>query len=175
MASGEEWRQIEEEVTCSICGGLFTDPKTIPCLHTFCKRCIERSIESNKKMAVVVCCPLCRAPLPQDEIASIPTNFTIRRLVEIYEKRKEYDQSSVIVKCGKCGEDTPAIAWCLDCEEALCRDCNELHRKWKDFKSHKTVPIDEFLQNSKQTVATPGKAEFCKSHTKQTLDLYCKT
>ena len=79
MASGieKEWRQIEEEITCSICGNLFTDPKTIPCLHTFCKRCIERSIESNKKMAVIVCCPLCRAPLQQDEIASTPTNFTI--------------------------------------------------------------------------------------------------
>ncbi|XP_065886759.1 E3 ubiquitin-protein ligase TRIM71-like [Dysidea avara] len=179
MASGggveKEWRQIEEEITCSICGDLFTDPKTIPCLHTFCKQCIERSIESNKKMAVIVCCPLCRAPLPQDGIASIPTNFTINRLVEIYGKRKESEQISVTMKCGKCEEDAPSITWCLHCEEALCRDCNELHRKWKDFKSHKTVPISEFLQNPKQAVATPEKAELCKSHTKQTLDLYCKT
>ena len=171
----KEWRQIEEEITCSICGDLFTDPKTIPCLHTFCKRCIE-SIESNKKMAVIVCCPLCRVPLPQDGIASIPTNFTINRLVEIYGKRNESGQISVTMKCGKCEEDALAealaITWCLDCEEALCRDCNEFHRKWK---SHKTVPISEFLQNPKQAVATPEKAEFCKSHTKQTLDLYCKT
>ena len=178
MASGgleKEWRQIEEEITCSICGDLFTDPKTIPCLHTFCKRCIERSIESNKKMAAIVCCPLCRAPLPRDEMASIPTNFTINRLVEIYGKRKESGQISMTMKCGKCEEDAPAITWCLDCEEALCQDCNELHRKWKDFKSHKTVPISEFFQNPKQAVATPERAEFCKSHTKQTLDLYCKT
>ncbi|XP_065886761.1 E3 ubiquitin-protein ligase TRIM71-like [Dysidea avara] len=179
MASGggveKEWREIEEEITCSICGDLFTDPKSIPCLHTFCKRCIERSIESNKKMAAIVCCPLCRAPLPQDGIASIPTNFTINRLVEIYGKRKESGQISVTMKCGKCEEDAPAITWCLDCEEALCRDCNEFHRKWKDFKSHKTVPISEFLQNPKQAVATPEKEEFCKTHTKQTLDLYCKT
>ncbi|XP_065889182.1 E3 ubiquitin-protein ligase TRIM71-like [Dysidea avara] len=177
MASGieTEWRQIEEEITCSICGDIFTDPKTIPCLHTFCKRCIERSIESNKKMAVIVCCPLCRTPLPQDGIASIPTNFTICRLVEIYGKRKESGQISVTMKCGKCEEDAPAITWCLDCEEALCQDCNEFHRKWKDFKSHKTVPVSEFLQNPKQAVATPEKAEFCKSHTRQALDLYCKT
>ena len=87
MASGgavpaeKEWKQIEEEITCSICGNLFTDPKTIPCLHTFCKRCIEKSIESNKKMVSIVCCPLCRAPLPRDDISSVPTNFTINRLV----------------------------------------------------------------------------------------------
>ena len=27
----KEWQQIEEEITCSICGDLFTDPKIIPC------------------------------------------------------------------------------------------------------------------------------------------------
>ncbi|XP_065886762.1 E3 ubiquitin-protein ligase TRIM71-like [Dysidea avara] len=174
MAS-KEWRQIEEEITCSICGNLFTDPKTIPCLHTFCKRCIERSIESNKKMAVIVSCPLCRASLPQDGIASIPTNFTINRLVEIFGKRRESGQGSVMIKCGKCREEAPAVTWCIECENGLCDNCNEFHRKWKDCEAHKTVPISEFLQNPKQAVATPEKAEFCKSHTKQTLDLYCKT
>jgi len=95
MASGrgearrDELQQTKEEITCSICGDVFTDPKTIPCLHTFCKRCIERSIESNKKIATVVCCPLCRAPLPQDNLESIPTDFTIKRLIEISNQRKE--------------------------------------------------------------------------------------
>ena len=99
MASGEtlpvdtEWQQIEEEITCSICGDLFTDPKTISCLHTFCKQCIERSIESNKKMASIICCPLCRTPLPREDISSVPTNFTINRLVEIFGKRKEAGKS----------------------------------------------------------------------------------
>jgi len=49
---GEEkkWQQIEEEITYSICEDLFTDPKTIPCLHMFCKQCIE----SNKEMVTIV-------------------------------------------------------------------------------------------------------------------------
>ncbi|XP_065886758.1 E3 ubiquitin-protein ligase TRIM71-like [Dysidea avara] len=182
MASGggveKEWRQIEEEITCSICGDLFTDPKTIPCLHTFCKRCIERSIESNKKMATIVCCPLCRAPLPQDGIASIPTNFTINRLVEIFKKRKESGQGSVTMKCGKCKKGAEAITWCMECRNPLCQKCNEFHENWEDFESHKTVPINEFLQNPKQALAgTPEKAEFCKlvAHSEQKLDLYCKT
>jgi len=97
MASGgaeEEWQQIEKEITCPICGDLFTDPKTIPCLHTFCKRCFEKWIESNKKTAFISCCPLCRAPLPQGyEISSVPTNFSINRLIEIFGKRKEAGKS----------------------------------------------------------------------------------
>jgi len=179
MASGvHEWQQIKEEITCSICGELFTDPKTIPCLHTFCKRCIERSIESNKKMATVVCCPLCRVPLSRDQVdlTSIPTNFTINRLVEIFGKRKQIEgQKFILMKCGKCVEDATAVTWCIDCDNPLCLSCNEFHSKWKDFQSHKTVTVATFLQNPKRTLVTPEKAEFCKIHTNQPLDLYCKT
>ena len=180
MASGgeeKEWQQIEEEITCSICGDLFTDPKTIPCLHTFCKQCIEKSIESNKKMASIVCCPLCRAPLPRDDMSSVPTNFTINRLVEIFGKRKEGGKSLALkeIKCSNCERNLPAITWCTECEDSLCEQCNDAHQMMKAFKSHKTVAVEEFVKNPKLVLSTPEKLEACKSHSKQTLDLYCKT
>ena len=183
MASGgavpveKEWQQIEEEITCSICGDLFTDPKTIPCLHTFCKQCIEKSIESNKKMASIVCCPLCRTPLAQDDISSVPTNFTINRLVEIFGKRKEAGKSLAPkeMKCSNCEEGLPAITWCVECENSLCKHCNYAHQKMKAFKSHATVPVEEVIKNPKLVLSAPEKPESCKSHGKQALDLYCKT
>jgi len=181
MASGfgveKEWRRIEEEITCSICGNLFADPKTISCLHTFCKQCIERSIESNKKMEVCVCCPLCRAPIPQDEIVSIPTNFTMNHLVEIFNSLQVSGKSSMEMKCGNCEtENLPVITWCVECEDPFCHDCTQIHKKVKAFKSHSTLPIDQFLRNPKRALAaSPEKIEICKFHTKQTLDLYCKT
>ncbi|XP_065888057.1 E3 ubiquitin-protein ligase TRIM71-like [Dysidea avara] len=165
----KEWKQIEEEITCSICEDFFTDPKTIPCLHTFCKQCIE----SNKNTAIDVCCPLCRTQLPPDGMARIPTNFAINRWVQIF-KRKESGQGSMSMKCGKCQEDALAITWCVECENPLCHDCYELHKNWKD-SDHKTVPITEFLQDPKRTVSILEQAEMCKSHIEQTLDLYCKT
>ena len=152
----------------SLCGDLFTDPKTILCLHTFCKRCIEWSTE----------CPLCRAPLPPDGIVSSPTDFSIKRLVEIYGKRDSpTEESRKVIKCEKCEE--VAVIWCLDCDNEqlsfMSRFATILHKKWKDFKCYKTVPIDEMLQNPKHTLGTPEKAEFCQSHIKQPLNLYCKT
>ena len=177
MASGgveKEWQQIQEEITCSICGDLFTDPKTIPCLHTFCKQCIEKSIESNKKMASVVCCPLCRAPLPRDDMSSVPTNFTINRLVEIFGKRKDVGRS-LQMKCDNCENESPAITWCVECETSLCQQCNNTHKTWKAFKFHNTVRVEEFAKNPKLVLSTPEKPEACKSHSKQALDLYCKT
>ena len=183
MASGgavpveKEWQQIEEEITCSICGDLFTDPKTIPCLHTFCKQCIEKSIESNKKMASIVCCPLCRTSLARDDISSVPTNFTINRLVEIFGKRKETGKSlaSKEMKCSSCEEGLPATTWCVECENSLCKHCNDAHQRMKAFKYHNTVPVEDFVKNPKLILSTPEKPESCKSHGKQALDLYCKT
>ena len=173
----KEWQQIKEEITCSICGDLFTDPKTIPCLHTFCKQCIEKSIESNKKMASIVCCPLCRTPLARDDISSVPTNFTINRLVEIFGKRKEADKSLAPkeMKCSSCEDGLAAITWCVECENSLCQHCNDAHQRMKAFKSHKTVPVEEFVKNPKLVLSTPEKPEVCKSHGMQALDLYCKT
>ena len=184
MASGdtlpveEEWLQIEEEITCSICGDLFADPKTISCLHTFCKQCIEKSIESNKRMVSIVCCPLCRKPLAREDISSVPTNFTINRLVEIFGKRKEAAGKSLAPKelgCGSCEEGSPAVMWCIECENSLCKCCNDAHQRMKAFKSHTTVPVEDFLKNPKLVLSTPEKPEVCKSHNKQSLDLYCKT
>ena len=183
MASGsavpveKEWQQIEEEITCSICGDLFTDPKTIPCLHTFCKQCIEKSIESNKKMASIVCCPLCRTPLARDDISSVPTNFTINRLVEIFGKRKEAGKSLAPKEliCGSCEDGVPAVMWCVECENSFCVNCNDAHKRLKAFKSHTIVAVEEFLKNPNLVLSTPEKPEVCKSHGKQALDLYCKT
>ena len=183
MASGgavpveKEWQQIEEEITCSICGDLFTDPKTIPCLHTFCKQCIEKSIESNNKMASIVCCPLCRTPLARDDISSVPTNFTINRLVEIFGKRKEAGKSFAPKEmiCGSCEDGVPAVIWCVECENSFCVDCNDAHKRLKAFKSHTIVAVEEFLKNPNLVLSTPEKPEVCKSHGKQALDLYCKT
>ncbi|XP_065889127.1 proto-oncogene tyrosine-protein kinase Src-like isoform X2 [Dysidea avara] len=168
-----EWKKIKEEMTCSICGDLFTDPKTIPCLHTFCKVCLEKSIEMNKRLASEVCCPLCRAKLPQDDVDLIPTNFTTNHLVEIYaERRKVVVDHEMLTGtgCGKCKEDSPAIMWCDECETLLCYDCNEIHRKWSEFKSHKAVSVEVFIQlGSEMGSGTTS----CNNHDRP-LNLFCK-
>ena len=128
-----EWQRIEEEITCSICGDLFTDPKTIPCLHTFCKQCIEKSIESLETgTSVVFSCPLCRAPqpLPQDERERFTTNYTINRLLEIFGKREAGKSLALSeIKCGTCEEELPAVTWCIECENSLCQNCDDMHKK----------------------------------------------
>ncbi|XP_029021132.1 LON peptidase N-terminal domain and RING finger protein 1 [Betta splendens] len=42
---------------CPLCIRLFFEPVTTPCGHTFCKNCLERSLDHNLR------CPLCKQPL----------------------------------------------------------------------------------------------------------------
>eukprot|EP00411_Alexandrium_monilatum_P071605 CAMPEP_0175566082 /NCGR_PEP_ID=MMETSP0096-20121207/39771_1 /TAXON_ID=311494 /ORGANISM="Alexandrium monilatum, Strain CCMP3105" /LENGTH=265 /DNA_ID=CAMNT_0016869379 /DNA_START=27 /DNA_END=821 /DNA_ORIENTATION=- len=47
--------EVPEELTCSVCTGLFLEPQACPCGHVFCGYCIEHWLENRQ------CCPLCRA------------------------------------------------------------------------------------------------------------------
>ena len=175
VEGAQEWKKIREElITCSICGDLYTDPKTIPCLHTFCKTCLERSIEMNKRLASDVCCPLCRAKLPQDDVELIPTNFTINHLVEIYAERKKVIVDHEMLTgtgCGKCKGDSPAIVWCKECETLFCHDCNKIHTSWSELKSHNAVSIQVFIQLGSEMGSDVTK---CYNHDRP-LNLYCKS
>ena len=173
-----EWKQIKDEITCSICGELFKKPKTLPCLHTFCKECIQTSLDTAERMKGQKTCPLCRSPVPKDGIASIPTNFAINRLIEIFNSRRTRDDNHA-VKCDECDSEDGAVAcmWCVDCEKGLCEECFKPHTRSKSLKSHKAVTIDEFTKSPKAMLATAPKPQYCSTlgHDGQQLELYCHT
>uniref|UniRef100_A0A1X7UVS5 RING-type domain-containing protein n=1 Tax=Amphimedon queenslandica TaxID=400682 RepID=A0A1X7UVS5_AMPQE len=33
--------QLEEQLTCTVCLDHYTNPKALPCLHSFCQHCLE--------------------------------------------------------------------------------------------------------------------------------------
>ena len=173
-----EWKQIKDEITCFICSELFKEPKTLPCLHTFCKECIQASLDTAERMKGQKTCPLCRSPVPKDGIASIPTKFVTNRLIEIFNSRRTRDDNHA-VKCDECDSEDDAVAcmWCVDCEKGLCEECYKAHTKLKSLKSHKTVTIDEFTRSPKAMLATAPKPQYCSTlgHDGQQLELYCHT
>ena len=50
----------EADLTCTVCLELFTEPKVLPCCHTFCKKCLEGILEKAEEKEKLVC-PQCRA------------------------------------------------------------------------------------------------------------------
>ena len=160
-----EAERIRKEITCTVCGYLFTEPKTIPCLHTFCKQCIEASLPVTKSLTY---CPVCRITFPC-EILSVPIDHTINCIVEIV---KQKDTGHFI--CNNCDQGMSAVLWCVECNNFLCGKCHDAHARLKACNSHKTVTVLEFLQNLYKYLPTE-EAKPCKHHAKQLLDLYCKT
>ncbi|KAI0254380.1 PUA-like domain-containing protein [Lactifluus subvellereus] len=51
-------KELLSELTCEICFMLLYQPITSPCQHTFCSRCLHRSLDHGNH------CPLCRQDLP---------------------------------------------------------------------------------------------------------------
>ena len=50
---------LEKELECAVCLEQFKDPKVLPCLHSFCKICLE-GLVGRKGNAGKLNCPTCR-------------------------------------------------------------------------------------------------------------------
>ncbi|CDQ77126.1 unnamed protein product [Oncorhynchus mykiss] len=51
----------EEQLLCSICLDLFTEPVTTPCGHNFCKACIRQYWDSNDLKSALKSCLVCQS------------------------------------------------------------------------------------------------------------------
>ncbi|XP_046327373.2 uncharacterized protein LOC124111662 [Haliotis rufescens] len=51
---------IKENLTCTICQDIYTDPRSLPCQHAFCYECLNKHIIVTVKEKRSFKCPLCR-------------------------------------------------------------------------------------------------------------------
>mmetsp|Transcript_22365 Transcript_22365/g.63452 ORF Transcript_22365/g.63452 Transcript_22365/m.63452 type:complete len:294 (-) Transcript_22365:213-1094(-) len=58
---------VPDDLSCSICTGMFVDPLVCPCGHSYCGFCIQQWLESGK------CCPLCRASVQLGDLRESET------------------------------------------------------------------------------------------------------
>ena len=82
----EALNKLDSQLTCAVCLVHYTDPKTLPCLHSYCKDCINRlPVELDNDGRHIVQCPSCRHPTQLSErgAAALPTAFHINNLLEI--------------------------------------------------------------------------------------------
>lgn len=67
------------EMDCQVCYGLFLDPYTTPCGHTFCRKCIHRVLDHSNL------CPVCRRGMalpPNINAQQGPSNIIITSLLQ---------------------------------------------------------------------------------------------
>jgi len=74
---------LDEITECSICTEVYTDPRVLPCVHTYCLKCIE-GWTKDKEPGDEVACPLCRKEftLPSNGVSGLPKNFFVANFLQ---------------------------------------------------------------------------------------------
>src|SRR5271156_4897693 len=75
---------LDELTECSICKQTFTDPKILPCVHSFCLKCLQTYGKDNIP-GDQLACPLCRTnfTVPLAGFEGLPNNYFINKLLII--------------------------------------------------------------------------------------------
>ncbi|XP_076094808.1 RING finger protein nhl-1-like [Mytilus galloprovincialis] len=81
--------QIEQLLKCAVCLDRFTNPKILPCQHTFCSTpCLEGLVHPITRY---IKCPECRAEhrVPYEGIRGFPNNITIQGFLDLRSQRNQ--------------------------------------------------------------------------------------
>lgn len=174
MATGTPGTKLAQEIhdeflVCKICLEVYTNPKCLACLHTFCEGCIENHVMSEstyKKYSDYreFTCPLCRkrTQLPIGGVKKLPDNFLVSSLSETIGRQRP----SKFPFCDICKmvnrKHREASSKCLDCAKLLCKTCVELHKDTKVTKNHSIfdVEIEKDIE--------------CKEHAEEVVRFYCE-
>ncbi len=85
-AASQTLKSLENTVTCAICLEILAKPKALPCLHSFCERCLEDHYSTTQKKGKdSVECPTCRETTKIAEgVRSLKDDFKVNSLIELY-------------------------------------------------------------------------------------------
>ena len=94
------FHNLREEVSCPVCTSIFTDPKQLPCLHSFCLHCLNQRHRTSRGRDTIRC-PKCQAlsRVPESgDLKDLPTGFYLNGLIDVLAIRECKTNQ---VKCGK--------------------------------------------------------------------------
>ena len=168
---------ITQRAVCKYCHDVYQDPRILSCLHSYCLQCINKI---HVQGTTSITCPSCYQPTPLADggVAFLPPNI---RLKEEAEQDKVIQRliSSPPPVCESCVEDsTASVAYCRDCDDLLCQECWDIHKKVKVLCSHFTFTIDDLKKKSqsdliKMLPSSTSSVPLCPDHDDQKLGFYC--
>ncbi|XP_068128138.1 E3 ubiquitin/ISG15 ligase TRIM25-like [Hyperolius riggenbachi] len=146
---------LREELECSICLSIYTDPVTLRCGHNFCQGCIHRVLDTQEGSGGYVC-PECRKKF--QERPSLQRNINLCNIVESFLSTKPGQKP--VISCSQCFHAlVPAVKSCLHCEVSLCENHLRVHKKSPE---HVLCDPTTSLEDRK-----------CSIHKDKLLEYYC--
>ena len=169
------FRNLQKEAECPLCLETVNNPKTLPCLHSFCFECLDKHAGfARRQLQATIKCPVCQTSfqIPEgDSFKNLPTSYHLNRLVDVLALK---DSGTQTQKCGSCDENNTASSYCFVCQNFLCTPCFEAHQRLKATRGHRNVVIEKLqVQHVKELIHRPVMCSQ-QYHENQPLEFYCE-
>ncbi|KAF5890725.1 E3 ubiquitin-protein ligase TRIM39-like isoform X1, partial [Clarias magur] len=156
----------EDQLQCSICLDVFTDPVSTPCGHNYCMICLKEYWDSSSHCQ----CPMCKEEFPIRP--ELRVNTFISGLAASFKKSVQVKSSSAAnqrpsttkkVLCDSCTEEKlEAVKSCLHCGVSFCTTHLIPHKTTAKLLKHKLMEPVENLEDY-----------ICQKH-ERPLELFCR-
>ena len=187
---------------CSICSKHFEDPRLLPCLHSFCRRCIDLIIVNTQSEAlcktcepnnqennvsvqdeikteketrsVTLDCPTCKSRIEtnQKDSSEFPIDVFLKDLCEMYDYK--HDKARTCDYCTFDNKVSKAISLCLDCHDNMCQGCTAAHNRTKVTRGHKVIAYDAAQKGLYDTDIREYQQQMCAEHQEEPLSIFCE-
>ena len=162
---------ITYHVTCQLCSNIFTDPRLLPCMHSFCFKCIKDETKS---------CPTCKKPfeVPEQGLQDLPRDLRKQYEVEVAEYAVKIEGSSEVA-CDRCidsSSENKAAVFCGQCCKFLCSKCKEDHLRHREKYKHKLISTGAKQEDFTSLFGSIShKSTNCEIHNDEVLKFFCET
>ena len=136
-------RQLEEQLNCSICLDIYTDPKLLQCFHTYCRKCLIKLVVRDQQGELSVTCPTCRQAtlVPANGVTGLQSAFQTNKFLRIRDDLVKKRDTAISLEESKdpqtsltssskkttpnCFEhsDKERELYCETCSELICWKC----------------------------------------------------
>ena len=160
---------------CSLCSKLYIDALKLSCLHSFCKKCLEKYIDKEGVNDKKLRCPTCNKPthIPDAGIQGLPLDLRLSHLSELtgYQNKMKTN-----VPCERCRvANNVASKFCCKCCMFLCESCVKDHQLWRELKNHELISLNTYKKsNGKEKFKIEQPLPMCPDHNREELRFYCK-
>ena len=173
MATNSSTQSIS---SCELCSQRFSDPRMLPCLHSFCYNCLVKHFDAEKSEHA---CPTCQEAfrVPGEKLEALPKDLRSSYVAEVAEYEDMVSGKSKIC-CDRCGnsDDSVQFKFCCTCCKCLCSLCTEDHTRVLETRKHELIEIGEKKNQDEMGLLNriAHKSISC-SLSGEVLKFYCKT